>query len=65
MTRIVKCNDAHGNVVDDEKCTADIKPAVVKQCYKDGEHCQLLWKHTAWSKVRNEVTALLGIFIPH
>ena len=51
MSRVVRCNDAQGNVVDDEKCTADIKPAVTKQCYKDGDHCQLLWQYTPWSEV--------------
>ena len=32
MSREVKCSDALGNAVDDEKCTADIKPAAGKQC---------------------------------
>ena len=51
MTRVVSCNDAHGNVVDDEKCTAEIKPPVLKKCDKGGDHCQLLWKYTSWSEV--------------
>ena len=60
MTRAVRCIDAQGNVVDDEKCTADTKPAVTKQCFKNGNHCQLLWQYTPWSEVC--LTALLDSF---
>ena len=61
MSREVKCNDALGNVVDDEKCTADIKQAAGKQCYGDGNHWRLLWHYMPWSEV-SKVTALLGNF---
>ena len=61
MSREVKCNDALGNVVDDEKCTADIRPVSRKECYEDGNHCRLLWHYMPWSEV-SQVTALLGNF---
>ena len=51
MSREVKCSDALGNVVDDEKCTADIKPAAGKGCYGGGNHCRLLWQYMPWSEV--------------
>ena len=51
MSREVKCSDAQGNVVDDEKCTADIKPTARKECYRDGNHCRLLWQYMPWSEV--------------
>lgn len=51
MSRVVKCNDALNNVVDDGKCTANIKPSERKQCYNDGNHCRLLWQYTPWSEV--------------
>ena len=60
MTRIASCNDAQGNVANNEKCTADIKPVVTKQCYKNDNHCKLLWQYTPWSEVC--LTALLGCF---
>ena len=62
MTRVARCIDAQGNVVDDKKCTADTKPVVTKQCYKNGDYCQLLWQYTPWSEVC--LTALLGSLMP-
>jgi len=51
MSRVVKCSDASGNPVDDEKCNADIKPAARKECHGDSKHCKLLWQYTSWSEV--------------
>lgn len=60
MSRVVRCNDALGNIVDDEKCSAETKPVERQQCYRDGSHCKLLWQYTSWSKVGHlKLTVLL------
>ena len=54
MTRSVQCSDNIGNVVEDEKCSADIKPVDKMQCRGNSDHCKLLWQYSSWSEVSDQ-----------